>query len=290
MRKIVRSRRPITDGSRSNERSWTVTHGRARAAAREGVEEVRDGGPEAAQQPRQRDGHPRDLAPRRQLDRLDPLGHELGPASDRREAEVGRRLCGELARGARRRTSRPRCAAGRARRRRSRPAAGSRPARLDGRPRRWPRRRASQENARARSRPSARSSSPRSIASARPARDRVGSSGSTSTAAPPVTSGARALVRGDHRRAAGHRLDQREPEPLVRARRTRRSARRGRAARAPRRRPSRASAPARRRHARRPSRASPATSSGRPFSRARSKPSTSRGRFLRGSSVPTAST
>jgi hypothetical protein len=72
-------------------------HRRARARERQGVDEVREIGAAAAEQARHADRHPHDLAARRQLDGLDPVRHEVGPAGDRREPEVGGRRGGELA-------------------------------------------------------------------------------------------------------------------------------------------------------------------------------------------------
>ena len=52
------------------------------------VSEIR---PDAAKEPRERDGHPRLLQPRGQMKRLDSLRDEVGPAGDGGEPEVGRR-------------------------------------------------------------------------------------------------------------------------------------------------------------------------------------------------------
>ncbi len=51
--------------------------------------EVREIGPEATQQPRERDGHAQLLGARGQVDRLDALGDEVGTAGDGGEPEVG---------------------------------------------------------------------------------------------------------------------------------------------------------------------------------------------------------
>ena len=112
--------RPIAVGSRSNERSCSVTTARAAPAERDRVLEVRELRPQAPQQARQRPGHAQLLragaaarSPRR------PSGTSPGArvtAAKRRSAR-GR---GQLAEQVRRRRSRRRCARGRARRRRSR--------------------------------------------------------------------------------------------------------------------------------------------------------------------------
>ncbi len=59
-------------------------------AQRQRMLEVRELGPEPAEQSRQRPRHPLLLQPRGQLDRLDTVGHELGMARHGREAQVGR--------------------------------------------------------------------------------------------------------------------------------------------------------------------------------------------------------
>ena len=116
--------------------------------------------------------------------------------------------------------------------------------------------------------------------------DRRGSSGSTSTAAPPATSSVAppAVVTTGAPHAIASSTGSRSPR---RATGTRGRARRGRAARAPR----RSTSPSQRTPFPRDVDAAPA---GAPTTRsstpARRAASTSRGRFLRGSSVPTAST
>ena len=65
--------------------------GAALPAERDGVLEVRELGPQAPEQARQRPGHAQLLRPRRQLDRLDAGRHEPGKPRHRREAKVGRR-------------------------------------------------------------------------------------------------------------------------------------------------------------------------------------------------------
>ena len=74
----------------SNERSCTVTTERPAPAERQGVLEVRE---LRLQPPRAAAAARRPSAPpeaRRELDRLDPVGDELGTARDRGELEVGR--------------------------------------------------------------------------------------------------------------------------------------------------------------------------------------------------------
>ena len=64
--------------------------GRHGERGRQHVLEVRERGPQPAQEPRQRDRHAQLLRARRQLDRLDAGRDEVGPARHRREAQVGR--------------------------------------------------------------------------------------------------------------------------------------------------------------------------------------------------------
>ena len=71
--------------------------GRAAEPERKRMLEVSEIRPDAAKEPRERDGHPRLLEPRGQMKRLDSLRDEVGPARDRGEPEVGRR--GRAARG-----------------------------------------------------------------------------------------------------------------------------------------------------------------------------------------------
>ena len=127
------------------------------------------------------------------------------------------------------------------------------------------------------------------LAAGRP-RSRPGRADRPANATPPRELLERRPVAGrDDGRAAGHRLEHRQPEALVERDVGDRRARRGRAARAPRRRRRRASdavavdldaAPAGR----------AGDEQRRPFRPARRKPSSRRGRFFRGSSVETAST
>ena len=49
---------------------------------------MRERGPDASQEPRHSPRHPELLAPRRQVQCLHPVGHELRAARDRREAKV----------------------------------------------------------------------------------------------------------------------------------------------------------------------------------------------------------
>ena len=88
-----------------------VTTDAAAAAERQRVLEVRELGPEAPQQPRQRPRHPQLLrAGRAASIGSTPGGHELGAPRHGREAEVGRGAPAARAAGSSR-TSRRRCAA-----------------------------------------------------------------------------------------------------------------------------------------------------------------------------------
>ena len=86
----MRSARPITRRVALEVQVVQRQHARAVPAERQRVLEVRELGPEAAQQPRQRPGHPRLLEARGQLDRLDALRHEVGTPRHGGEREVGR--------------------------------------------------------------------------------------------------------------------------------------------------------------------------------------------------------
>ena len=190
-----------------------MTSGRARARQRERVDEVGERGAEAAEQPRHRERHARDLAPGGQLDRLDPVGDELGPARDRRQPQVGRRGGGELAQ--------QRADVGLVARalaaedvgvdhdERLAHAAASRYTATVSRAT------LPQSKARARAMPSGRSSSRRSIASLRPGGDRVRVERVDQHGRAARHLLQRAVAGGDDRRAAGHRLEHREPEALV---------------------------------------------------------------------------
>jgi hypothetical protein len=59
--------------------------------------EVHERRPHLAQEPRDPDRHSQRLAAGGKVERLDPVGHELGMPRDRREAQVGRRRGGQLA-------------------------------------------------------------------------------------------------------------------------------------------------------------------------------------------------
>ena len=59
------------------------------------MQEMRDRRVQAAQEPGERDGHPQDLAPRLELDRLDSGWNQVRPASDRGQPQAGRVLRGE---------------------------------------------------------------------------------------------------------------------------------------------------------------------------------------------------
>ena len=139
------------------------------------------------------------------------------------------------------------------------------------------------EYVRARSSPSARSSSRRDDGLLDPGRDRldVERVDEHGRAAGDLL-GRAAAARHDGR-AARHRLEHRDAEALVQRREDERSARRGRARPAPRRRPRRPSRASRRR----PSRARRRRAARRRPAR---RPRRSGARFLRGSSVATAST
>ena len=52
------------------------------------MQEVRQRGPQAAQEARQREGHPQLLRPSAKLERLDPGRHEVGTASHGRHAQL----------------------------------------------------------------------------------------------------------------------------------------------------------------------------------------------------------
>ena len=116
------------------------------------------------------------------------------------------------------------------------------------------------------------------------------SSGSTSTAAPPATSSVAVPPAGDHRRALGHRLQHRQPEPLAQARVAEHVGARRTAA-------GRSSLGTKPRKRTSPARRSPGASS--PHPRARRRPAAAGRarradrrrpggcRFLRGSRVPT---
>ena len=253
-------------------------HRRAREAGRDRVHEVREGRLQPAQEPRERPQHAQLLHARLQLDRAHAVRHEVGPAGDarRRSRSRGQRaqqlahvrlVPGAVA--AERvgvdddHAASSYCLVAR--------AAPTRP---------------TSTRARGASRPRAARRDARS-----PPRSRLRS---TTTSLRVDEHGCaacdllrRAAARRHDGRAAGHRLEHRDPEALVQRRvhDAERAAVEPRELARPRpRRPTE-----RRRHAprRRPSPRAPATRSSTP---SRCAASIVRARFLRGSSVPTAST
>ena len=185
----------------------------ARAAERQRVLRVHEVGTEPAKQPRQRPGHPQLLTRGRELDRLDPRRDELGVSRHGGDAQPGglRRL-GERSQHVEDVGLVAGTAAAeniridddeRGAHASSRQSASTRSAELD------------QPNACARSSPSSRSSSRRESASAIPAAMAPASRASTSTAAPPATSSVAPPLARHDRCPARHRLEHRQPEPLV---------------------------------------------------------------------------